>query len=335
MLQIEGFMIKLRSCQQTDLTFCFKLLECAMPAPSVENESMGPSTPLGKALKVADQGLQHANCSCPILMNCQPNYVRAHAFVGKQHGLKSRSMRWNQQKPWQNKAGLHLRLDKQQACSDRQCTCLSSMSKPFHLSSHLSAVWDMPNVNPSQLRGMPIFIITKLPITPQHCQKRKAGCGVIGLPESCLPVVAWEGASACLASALVVVSASASASVSAWAVAFATSSPTQSRPPASASGKIQGPFSSLWPTAGGCGSKGLLQALTAPPWLKLRGWQLNLTIKTTACPNKFMPEHIIHAPEHIQTRRSNHTHVAQKSSKQAVSTSTAKAHLVGALSWNQ
>ena len=63
------------------------------------------------------------------------------------------------------------------------------------------------------------------------------------LPESRLSVVC-RGASASLASA----SASALALVasgSAWALAFATSSPTQSRPLASAAGKIQGPSSSL------------------------------------------------------------------------------------------
>ena len=168
------------------------------------------------------------------------------------------------------------------------------------------------------------------------------------LPESRLSV-AWQRASASLAAALVVASASASALVasgSAWALGFATSSPTQSRPLASAAGKIQGPSSSLWPTGGGCGSKGLVQALAAPPWLKLRGWQwiwrwnsYDFTIpprehSRTHCAIKTMADRLSEChkcmPEHIQTRCSNHTHVAQKSSKQAVSTSTAKAHLVGA-----
>ena len=61
------------------------------------------------------------------------------------------------------------------------------------------------------------------------------------LPESRLSVVC-RGASASLASASASVLV---ASGSAWALAFATSSPTQSRPLASAAGKIQGPSSSL------------------------------------------------------------------------------------------
>ncbi len=48
---------------------------------------MGPSTPLGKALKVAGQGLQHANCSCPLFMICPSIVVHVpptplHEFMG-------------------------------------------------------------------------------------------------------------------------------------------------------------------------------------------------------------------------------------------------------------
>ena len=64
------------------------------------------------------------------------------------------------------------------------------------------------------------------------------------LPESRLSVVC-RGASASLASASASAASALVASGSAWALAFATSSPTQSRPLASAAGKIQGPSSSL------------------------------------------------------------------------------------------
>ena len=61
---------KAMSCQYKDLQHCFKPSECAESW-----KSMSPSTPLGKALKVAGQGLQHANCSCPIFMICPIMYV--------------------------------------------------------------------------------------------------------------------------------------------------------------------------------------------------------------------------------------------------------------------
>lgn len=66
-------------------------------------------------------------------------YVRT-LFVGKQHGLKSRSMRANQQKPWQNKAGLHFRLDKQQAVH----IFINVRAVPSHLASQLC---EMPHLS--------------------------------------------------------------------------------------------------------------------------------------------------------------------------------------------